>query len=77
MIYFPFYEVLDGTNPADYVQRVEPSAAGGQKIASALLDRLYGQNTGQNTRPNTRQSQNEGQRYGQNVPAVLKMGSHV
>lgn len=36
----PFYEALDGKDPKDYVQRVEPSAAGGQKMARALVDRI-------------------------------------
>ncbi len=71
MVYFPFYEVLDGTNPSDYVQRVEPSASGGQKIASALLDRLYSQNGGKNTGRNT------GQNTGQTMPVGLKMGPRV
>jgi hypothetical protein len=47
MIYFPFYEILDGSDTLDYVQRVEPSASGGRKIANSLLDRLYGQSHGQ------------------------------
>ncbi|CAM9970605.1 unnamed protein product, partial [Heterosigma akashiwo] len=34
---FPLFEVLDGTDPGDYVQRVEPSVAGGRKMAAALL----------------------------------------
>eukprot|EP00965_Chrysotila_dentata_P232400 6198948-Pleurochrysis_carterae.AAC.1 len=28
---FPLFEVLDGTKPSDYVQRVEPSPSGGAK----------------------------------------------
>jgi hypothetical protein len=35
---FPLFEVLDGSDTNDYVQRVEPSVQGGRKIASALLD---------------------------------------
>ena len=36
----PLYEALDGKESADYVQRVEPSSRGGQKLAELLLDRL-------------------------------------
>lgn len=35
---FPLFEVLDGTDTNDYVQRVEPSVEGGRKMAGALLD---------------------------------------
>jgi len=38
----PFFETLDGKQPLDYVQRVEPSAQGGQKMARALLERIEG-----------------------------------
>lgn len=38
----PGWQVLDGSNSADYVQRVEPSPLGGQKMARALVDALYG-----------------------------------
>jgi hypothetical protein len=34
------YEALDGTDTLDYVQRVEPSAQGGEKMARLLLDQL-------------------------------------
>lgn len=37
---FPLFRVLDGKTRADYVQRVEPSVAGGQKMAKAFLDEL-------------------------------------
>lgn len=33
---FPLFEVLDGKCTEDYVQRVEPSVQGGQKMAEAL-----------------------------------------
>lgn len=36
----PLFEALDGKTSADYVARVEPSAQGGQKMASLILDRL-------------------------------------
>jgi hypothetical protein len=34
---FPLFEVLDGKDTNDYVQRVEPSVQGGKKMADALL----------------------------------------
>ena len=43
----PLFEALDGKDPSDYVQRVEPSAKGGQKMARALIDRIHGVVTGQ------------------------------
>eukprot|EP00656_Telonema_subtile_P016547 TRINITY_DN18749_c0_g1_i1.p1 TRINITY_DN18749_c0_g1~~TRINITY_DN18749_c0_g1_i1.p1 ORF type:complete len:317 (+),score=78.83 TRINITY_DN18749_c0_g1_i1:236-1186(+) len=36
----PMYTVLDGKKTGDYCQRVEPSVAGGRKMADALLDLL-------------------------------------
>ena len=33
---FPMFNVLDGTNTNDYVQRVEPSSDGGLKLANAF-----------------------------------------
>jgi hypothetical protein len=36
----PLYLVLDGKNPADYVQRVEPSAVGGEKLAKFMLSHI-------------------------------------
>ena len=36
----PFYETLDGKTTEDYVQRVEPSIQGGEKMAKVILDRL-------------------------------------
>lgn len=33
----PLFEVLDGQTTADYVQRVEPSAQGGQKMAGLFM----------------------------------------
>lgn len=35
---FPLFEVLNGQDTNDYVQRVEPSVQGGRKMADALLD---------------------------------------
>ena len=35
---FALFEVLDGKDTNDYVQRVEPSVQGGRKMAAALLD---------------------------------------
>ena len=34
----PLFEHLDGTDPNDYVQRVEPSSQGGKKMAAAIVD---------------------------------------
>ena len=36
----PLYEALDGKDTRDYVQRVEPSSAGGRKLARLIMDRL-------------------------------------
>ena len=36
VVAFPLFAVLDGKNRADYSQRVEPSAAGGEKMGRAL-----------------------------------------
>ena len=38
----PLFEVLDGSDTRDYVQRVEPSPQGGRKMAVALMDVIYG-----------------------------------
>ena len=38
---FPLFEVLDGKNTEDYVQRVEPSVQGGKKMAEALLNFIF------------------------------------
>jgi len=40
VVAMPFYEALDGKDPNDYVQRVEPSSAGGKKMAAAMLERI-------------------------------------
>lgn len=37
---FPLFNVLDAKDPADFLQRVEPSVQGGQKMARAFLDAL-------------------------------------
>jgi hypothetical protein len=34
----PLFNALDGKNSNDYIARVEPSAAGGRKMAEFLLD---------------------------------------
>jgi len=36
----PLFRVLDGKNTSDYVQRVEPSASGGRKMAEYILDAI-------------------------------------
>ena len=38
--FLPLFDVLDGRDSRDYVQRVEPSARGGEKIARAILASL-------------------------------------
>jgi len=40
VVAFPLFDVLDGKNTADYVQRVEPSPAGGRRMAARLLDQI-------------------------------------
>jgi len=37
VIPFPMFETLDGRDSSDYVQRVEPSGKGGEKLAKPLL----------------------------------------
>ena len=39
---FPLFEVLDGSDTRDYLQRVEPSPQGGAKMARALMDVVVG-----------------------------------
>lgn len=34
----PLFEVLDGSDTKDYVDRVEPSVVGGRKMAEAIVD---------------------------------------
>ena len=36
----PLFDVLDGSDPADYVNRVEPSTQGGEKIARAIIEAI-------------------------------------
>lgn len=43
---FPMFDVLDGSDTRDYVQRVEPSAAGGEKMGAALLEAVCQSNGG-------------------------------
>ena len=38
----PLFEVLDGKNTSDYCQRVEPSAAGGEKMGAFLVEKILG-----------------------------------
>jgi len=37
VVAFPLFEVLDGKTSSDYHSRVEPSSAGGRKMARALV----------------------------------------
>lgn len=37
----PLYEALDPKDPADYVQRVEPSIGGGAKLAALIYERVF------------------------------------
>jgi hypothetical protein len=39
---FPMYSVMDGKTSADYVERVEPSAEGGRKLAGAPCSLVLG-----------------------------------
>jgi len=39
----PLFEVLDGTDTTDYVNRVEPSTAGGEKIARRVIEAIAGE----------------------------------
>lgn len=38
----PFFTVMDGKNSADYCERVEPSAQGGSKLATIIVDAIEG-----------------------------------
>lgn len=40
VIPFPLFKILDGKNTDDYVQRVEPSVLGGEKIGKALVEKI-------------------------------------
>jgi hypothetical protein len=40
VVAIPLYEALNGKETMDYVQRVEPSSQGGEKMAKLILDRL-------------------------------------
>mmetsp|Transcript_102036 Transcript_102036/g.304462 ORF Transcript_102036/g.304462 Transcript_102036/m.304462 type:complete len:351 (+) Transcript_102036:26-1078(+) len=40
VVAFPLFEVLDGKSSLDYVSRVEPSRAGGKKMAKAFMDAI-------------------------------------
>ena len=40
VVAIPLYEALDGRDTADYVERVEPSAQGGKKMARQIVERL-------------------------------------
>ena len=42
VIALPLYEVLDGSDTRDYVQRVEPSPVGGAKMAAAIGEAVLG-----------------------------------
>lgn len=40
----PMYKILDGKNPLDYIQRVEPSTTGGEKLAKEFVRLCLSQN---------------------------------
>ena len=40
-------DALDGKSTGDYIQRVEPSISGGEKMATLILNRMFG-NKGEN-----------------------------
>lgn len=48
---FPLFQVLDGSDTDDYVQRVEPSVQGGSKMAAALVDHVLAQQQAQPSSP--------------------------
>eukprot|EP00656_Telonema_subtile_P025353 TRINITY_DN27439_c0_g1_i1.p1 TRINITY_DN27439_c0_g1~~TRINITY_DN27439_c0_g1_i1.p1 ORF type:complete len:334 (+),score=42.70 TRINITY_DN27439_c0_g1_i1:156-1157(+) len=50
---FALFRVLDGKTSTDYLQRVEPSPSGGQKIAKALMEEILGPHTYQNDHVHT------------------------
>jgi hypothetical protein len=56
VIQVPLFHALDGTDSADYVQRVEPSAQGGRKMAAVIADAVLAERPeggwpGENYRP--------------------------
>ena len=48
---FPLFEVLDGKDTNDYLQRVEPSPQGGAKMARALMDCVIGSPSSEQSSP--------------------------
>mmetsp|Transcript_12409 Transcript_12409/g.26514 ORF Transcript_12409/g.26514 Transcript_12409/m.26514 type:complete len:127 (-) Transcript_12409:294-674(-) len=65
---FPLFEVLDGTKPSDYVQRVEPSPSGGAKMAKALMDALLSHGEGCSSSASSTSDQASGRRQGDHAP---------
>ena len=49
----PLFDVLDGKNSGDYVDRVEPSSQGGRKMANYLLDIIQRDEQNPNSRRTT------------------------
>jgi hypothetical protein len=45
VVYFPLFKVLDGKDTEDYCHRVEPSVQGGRKMADALLDVIFAEDS--------------------------------
>ena len=41
VVALPLFEILDGSDTRDYVQRVEPSPTGGAKLAKAIVDAIF------------------------------------
>ena len=61
MVPVALYEVLDGNNAADYVQRVEPSVQGGRKLSELLLLKAFGRETDRQGVEGMQDDKSEGQ----------------
>ncbi len=67
---FPLFRVLNGKTHGDYLQRVEPSVAGGAKMAKALMDVILDNNNSLLGSVGDDDGYGSG---GQSVPAAPKM----
>lgn len=59
VVAFPLFEVLDGKTTEDYIQRVEPSPQGGQKMGAALAAAVFESQTSSSNSSSNTQSQDE------------------
>ena len=78
-LFFNFVvSVLDGTNPSDYVARVEPSSQGGKKMAEFLIDLIFDQKqTTQTSYGSTAQHSSfshSGNRFGEPIESSYMAG---